>query len=269
MYRRVFGLTGLVLVAAALPFVPGNVIAGPDKVNFPAEYSKGVLYGTVDRYDNKQVRELYANSREAAQAAKEGKPVPHGSVLTMVIYKAQLDPEGNPMKDAKGRFIKGELANVAVMEKRPGWGSEYPDDLRNGEWEYSMFNADGKFNDKANIKSCFECHKPHAKQDFVMSHAMLAGTFPAAAVAPKSGPNDVNIAGFAFGPAKLTVPAGKAVNWTNTDDSPHQIVVKGKPLKTAVLLKGQSEALSFDEAGTYEYICGLHPTMKGTIEVTK
>jgi plastocyanin len=39
MYRRVFGLTGLVLVAAALPFVPGNVIAGPDKVNFPAEYT--------------------------------------------------------------------------------------------------------------------------------------------------------------------------------------------------------------------------------------
>jgi plastocyanin len=59
------------------------------------------------------------------------------------------------------------------------------------------------------------------------------------------------------------------VSWTNTDDSPHQIVVKSKSLKTGVLLKGQSEALSFDEAGTYEYICGLHPSMKGTIEVTK
>lgn len=268
MYRRVFSSTGLALVAGVLPFVALDASAGPDKIAFPAAYRFWVNYATVDRYDNKQVRELYT-SAEAAQAAKTGKSLPHGTTIVMAIHKAQVDAQGNPIKNADGRFIKGELANVAVMEKRPGWGTEYPDDLRNGEWEYSMFDADGKFNDKANIKSCFECHKPHAKQDFVMSHAMLTGTFPAAAAAPKSGPNAVNIAGFAFGPAKLTVPAGKAVSWTNTDDSPHQIVVTGKPLNTGVLLKGQSEALSFDEAGTYEYICGLHPSMKGTIEVTQ
>ena len=45
--------------------------------------------------------------------------------------------------------------------------------------------------------------------------------------------------------------------------------MQGKSLRTPVLLKGQSESLNFTEAGTFDYICGLHPNMKGKIEVTK
>ena len=35
-----------------------------------------------------------------------------------------------------------------------------------------------------------------------------------------------------LGPGKVVVQAGKPVNWTNGDDSPHQISVTGKALKT-------------------------------------
>jgi len=52
-----------------------------------------------------------------------------------------------------------------VMEKRAGWGADYPADWpRNGEWEYSAFTADGLPNAKANAnnKACFTCHLPHA-----------------------------------------------------------------------------------------------------------
>lgn len=59
------------------------------------------------------------------------------------------------------------------------------------------------------------------------------------------------------------------MTWTNTDDSPHQISIADRPLRTAVLLKGHSASLTFDEAGTIGYVCGLHPGMKGSIEVTK
>ena len=59
------------------------------------------------------------------------------------------------------------------MEKRTGWGTEYPDDLRNGEWEYQAFKADKSVNDKANLKNCFVCHKPLDKQDFVFSYDKL------------------------------------------------------------------------------------------------
>jgi plastocyanin len=81
------------------------------------------------------------------------------------------------------------------------------------------------------------------------------------------GTTPSKFASFLFGPAKATVEAGKAVTWTNTDDSPHQISVQGRDLKTAVLLKGQSASLTFAEAGVYDYICSLHPGMKGQVEV--
>jgi Cytochrome P460 len=160
-----------VLSVAAIAAVSLSVAvrAGGDKVAFPADYAKGVLYATVDRPDNKQFRELYA-PKAAIDAVKAGKPIPSGTVLTMVNFKAKLGADGNPEKDANGRFIKtDEIAGIAVMEKRTGWGGEYADDVRNGEWEYQAFTAAKAVNDKANLKACFTCHKPLDKQDFVFS----------------------------------------------------------------------------------------------------
>lgn len=162
-------MTVLSIAALAAVSLTAAVRAGGDKVAFPETYAKGVLYTTVDRPDNKQYRELYT-SAEAIAALKAGKPIPSGTVITMVNFKAKLNAAGEPEKDANGRFIKGELAGYAVMEKRTGWGTEYPADTRNGEWEYQAFKADKTVNDKANLKNCFTCHKPYDKQDFVFSY---------------------------------------------------------------------------------------------------
>jgi hypothetical protein len=118
--------------------------AGPDKVTFPAGYTTNhVLYTTVDRADNKTVRDLYA-SREAVKMAKAGQPLPSGAVLTMEVYKAKVDDKGEPVKDTNGRFLKDAMTGIFVMEKRTGWGAEYGDDLRNSEWEYARFTVEGK-----------------------------------------------------------------------------------------------------------------------------
>lgn len=74
------------------------------------------------------------------------------------------------------------------------------------------------------------------------------------------------VGGIATGLAALNATAGKPLKFLNTDDSPHFIVVQGGP-KTDVLLRGQSASVTFDKAGGYNYICGLHPSMKGTVEV--
>jgi plastocyanin len=266
-------LAGPILVlatAAGLVVLAARSDAGPDKVAFPAQYKDGVLYTIADRYDVKQYRELYVSSPAAVQAAKEGKPLPYGTVLTLIQYKAQVDAQGNPLKDARGRFLKGDLIGYTVMEKRQGWGAEYQDDLRNGEWEYSAFNAEGKFNDKANFKACFQCHKPHDGQDFVISHPALAGRTQVATAAPMvPGATTVNIAGFVFAPGGLTVAPGKAITWVNTDDSPHQVTVQGTNLRTEFLLKGQRASLTFPNEGVFSYNCALHPNMKGSVEVKK
>jgi Cytochrome P460 len=162
------------LGAIAAAVAAGQVRAGGDLVKFPEDYAKGVLYTTVDRADNKQHRELYVTPAAAVDAAKKGEPLPSGTVITLVQYAAKLDAQGNPEKDANGRFMKGNLIAYTVMEKRAGWGKEYPDDVRNGEWEYQAFTADKKVNEKANLANCFKCHKPlDANKDFVFTYDKL------------------------------------------------------------------------------------------------
>ena len=251
--------------------IAAAVMAGPENIRFPEGFEKGVLYAVVDRHDVKRYHELYSTP-EAVKAVREGKPIPTGTVLTNAQYSAKLDEKGNPVKDAKGRFVKGDLFAYGVMEKRKGWGAGYPAEWRNGEWEYAAFTKDKQPNAKANanIKNCFVCHKPHEGQDFVMSLASLSGTAPGAPVAKRSGPGIVSIGDFLFGPQKVTVKAGTTINWINTDDSPHQVTVQAQSeLRSPVLLKGHSTQIGFNDVGTYDYICGLHPAMKGTIEVTR
>lgn len=153
-------------------------IAGPGKVTFPPNYKSQVLYTTVDRPDTKQVRDIYAPP-DAVKAAKAGQPLPSGTIIAMEVYRAKVNDKGEPLKDDKGRFIKGDLFGIFVMEKRTGWGAEYPENLRNGEWEYSRFTPDGKPHQPPDTKPCLECHKPYGGQDFVL-------TFPELAAAPAS-----------------------------------------------------------------------------------
>ncbi len=154
------------LVASALLV---QVRAGGDKIAFPENYAQGQLYTTFDRADNKQYREYYT-SAAALDAAKKGQPLPSGTVITLVQYAAKLDAQGNPEKDANGRFIKTNVVGYGVMEKRTGWGTEYPDNVRNGEWEYQSFTPEKKVNEKANLTGCFNCHKPLDKEDYVFTY---------------------------------------------------------------------------------------------------
>jgi hypothetical protein len=170
--NRKFAFTTAVATVAAVAAAV-SVQAGGDKITFPAEYAKGAVYLTLDRPENKQVREYFTN-QAAIDAAKKGAPLPTGTVITVVQYAAQLDAQGNPAKDASGRFIKtNTIQGYTVMEKQAGWGSEYPESKRNGEWEYQAFRADKTPNPNANLDSCFNCHKPQASNDFVYSYGKM------------------------------------------------------------------------------------------------
>src|SRR5262245_5513708 len=116
-------VSGICAVGAGA--LTATVMAGPEKISFPEGFEKGVLYAVVDRHDIKQYRELYATP-EAVKAVREGRPIPHNTVLTLVQYSAKLDDKKEPVRDAKGRFVKGDLIGYTVMEKRKGWGVEYP-----------------------------------------------------------------------------------------------------------------------------------------------
>ena len=262
------GMVALAGGMSALAQAPALVAPGPNKVAFPADWAKGTLYATVDRPDTKQYREFYSTP-DVVEQVRAGKPIPDGAMLVLAAYMAQVDAAGVPLKDANGRFLKGNLVAVNVQQKKKGWGEDIPAAIRNGDWVYQSFTPAGVPNDKANLAACYQCHLPFAKDDYLTNLAKLQGKFPSqAATVVKSGPADVTVAGFAFGPTALKVTAGQAVTWTNNDDTPHQITLTGGgSQRSDVMLKGQSATMKFDAAGNIAYICGLHPTMKGTIEV--
>jgi hypothetical protein len=101
--------------------VAGQARASSDVVQSPENYGEGVHYATVERGN---IREEIFTSREAIDAVKNGQPIPSGTVITLVDYK------------------DGELFRYVVMEKRTGWGTQYPPEIRTGEWGFQAFHAD-------------------------------------------------------------------------------------------------------------------------------
>jgi plastocyanin len=78
---------------------------------------------------------------------------------------------------------------------------------------------------------------------------------------------EVTIDNFSFGPMELTVPVGTQVTWTNKDDVPHVVLSVDKKFKSKALDTDDKFSFTFQEAGTYEYFCSVHPKMTGKIVV--
>lgn len=93
---------------------------------------------------------------------------------------------------------------------------------------------------------------------------------PATTAAPVSGATTVTIKDFAFHPASLTVTPGTKVTFVQEDSVVHNATATGaNSFKTPNLNVGQKYTVTFTKAGTYHYICTIHPTlMHGTIVVT-
>ncbi|MCX9014335.1 MAG: cupredoxin family copper-binding protein [Candidatus Methanoperedens sp.] len=75
----------------------------------------------------------------------------------------------------------------------------------------------------------------------------------------------VEIKGFAFNLASITVKKGTTVTWTQQDSAPH--TVTGRGFESGNLAKGQVFSHTFNDAGTFDYHCSLHPSMKGKVIV--
>jgi plastocyanin len=91
---------------------------------------------------------------------------------------------------------------------------------------------------------------------------------------PDEHPANVNVSirDFAYSPATLTVKAGTTVTWTNYDNAPHDVVAKQSSPNAPdsnLLSKGESFSFTFNQPGTYEYLCTPHASfMQATVIVT-
>jgi plastocyanin len=83
---------------------------------------------------------------------------------------------------------------------------------------------------------------------------------------PIPGVTRVDIADYKYAPRVLTVHAGAKVAWTNEDSVAHSATVAGG-FDTGLFGKGQRRVVTFARAGTFRYICTIHPFMHGAVVV--
>jgi plastocyanin len=82
------------------------------------------------------------------------------------------------------------------------------------------------------------------------------------------GGAEVSMEGIAFNPAEVTVKVGDTVTWTNNDSVDHDVT--GDDFESGDaggLASGDTFEHTFDEAGTFDYVCTVHPGMEGTVTV--
>lgn len=77
--------------------------------------------------------------------------------------------------------------------------------------------------------------------------------------------NTIYIKDFAFNPGNLTIKQGTKVTWINQDTVTHKI--KSDTFNSADLNQGDKFEYTFSDKGTFDYICGIHPSMTGKITV--
>jgi plastocyanin len=77
----------------------------------------------------------------------------------------------------------------------------------------------------------------------------------------------ITISGFAFGDP-ITVAIGTEVTVTNEDGAPHTWTSNDGLWDSGSLSGGDSFSFTFTEAGAFDFFCGIHPSMTGSITVT-
>ncbi|WP_179371147.1 plastocyanin/azurin family copper-binding protein [Nitrosopumilus ureiphilus] len=74
-------------------------------------------------------------------------------------------------------------------------------------------------------------------------------------------------------PYEVSVSVGQTVTWSNDDSAAHT-VTSGTPdaglsgmFDSGLFMSGSTFPFTFDEAGTYDYFCMVHPWMTGIVNV--
>jgi plastocyanin len=94
------------------------------------------------------------------------------------------------------------------------------------------------------------------------ANASVASTRAAAATAA------VSIKNFAFSPVPLDVKVGETFTVTNHDGTDHTFTDNGGAFDTGHIAPAASKTVAIAKAGTYDYHCNIHPSMKGVIQVS-
>jgi cytochrome c553 len=154
-------------------FMPSLTKTG---VTFPEDYKATFIrYHAINFPATRQVRYYYAN-KAAAQAAREGKPLPNGSILFAEVHSAKLDADKKPVTGSDGLYVPDQILFYTAMARDAGWGRDVPEMLRNDEWNYAVFTTGRQHRPGVNQAECLACHKPLDKTSYAFTLKELAAS---------------------------------------------------------------------------------------------
>lgn len=135
----------------------------------PADYRSWPVFLTdIQKTDAKQIRDIYIN--KVGHATDQGDDFPAGTLSVMEIWKPVMNADGTPEMDANGKMSKDELSLVFLMGKSEGAEELVDPALRNGDWIYAGYQADGVTPGGPDASACRSCHLPEAENDFVFRY---------------------------------------------------------------------------------------------------
>jgi plastocyanin len=236
-----------------------------DQVGLPADYATTFrVFYVFDRPDNRQVRLVYAN-----EAAAAGMPFRRGSILVMETWRAKQEGQV-PVLDGNGRYQQDTLlTGIFVMRKERWFGRRYKEQ-QTGEWEYASFRANKTANMVGDASlGCAICHiDAGPARDWVYrANIHFAGASGALPQVPAGhSVEQPFIDSYLYLPATITVPVGTTVRWTNRDQVKHTVTATNGSF-SGYVSQGAAFSRRFDTAGTFDYFCAIHQSMRGTVIV--
>jgi plastocyanin len=106
---------------------------------------------------------------------------------------------------------------------------------------------------------------------FGLALIATVGLVACASTATAAKPAAVSIKGTAFVPPTLEIAKGTTVTWTNDDTFGHTVTSGANRTKDnkfdSPLEAKATFSFTFDTAGTFDYFCSRHSSMKGTVTV--
>jgi plastocyanin len=81
--------------------------------------------------------------------------------------------------------------------------------------------------------------------------------------------DDVRIVDFAFAPGTVRARVGQKVKWEHQDAGvTHSVLALDGAFRSGELEEGEEFSHLFQRAGAFAYRCGIHPDMRGEVQVS-
>lgn len=158
MLKSVLACVSLIVLAS--PVSAGNRPVSPNGIALYPDYMKWKVVAPSYREDKGHIRVITGNDIAVAALRAGKRPLPDGSVLAKVAWKAEKHPSF-AVATVPGAFVQVEfmVKDARKYKATGGWGF--------ARFVGSQLKPYGK--DAGFVGECFACHTPVAKNDYLFT----------------------------------------------------------------------------------------------------